>query len=56
MEDDLFTYFNKLSKKSNFFINNLVSDLNIPEPILSKKIEKLIMEHPNIGSYNRKTG
>ena len=52
----LFDYFNKNPNKQLFFINDMVLDLKLPEPILSKQLLSLTNKYPIIGSYNRNTG
>ena len=54
--DFLLDYFNQHPEKELFFINDLVLDLKLSEPILSKKLLNLIEKYPSIGTYNRNTG
>ena len=56
MYQHLLDYFNKYPEKKLFFINNLVIDLNLSEPILSKQLTNLTTKYPSIGFYNRNTG
>ena len=54
--DFLLDYFNQHPEKRFFFINDLVLDLKVSEPILSKKLLNLTEKYPSIGTYNRTTG
>ena len=52
----LLDYFSKYPQKKQFFINDLVIDLKLSEPILSKQLLQLTSKYPAIGSYNRNSG
>ena len=52
----LLDYFNNHPKKQLFFINDMILDLRLPEPILSKQLLSLTKKYPVIGTYNRNTG
>lgn len=54
--DHLLEYFRNHPQKKLFFINDLIIDLKLPEPILSKQLLKLTTNYPAIGTYNRNTG
>lgn len=54
--DFLLNYFNDHPEKQLFFINDLVRDLKLSEPILSKRLLNLTEKYPAIGTYNRNTG
>lgn len=49
-------YFSKNPYKQMFFINDLVSELKLSEPILSKQLLYLTDKYLTIDSYNRTVG
>ena len=56
MYNHLFNYFNKDPNKQWYFINNMVIDLKIPEPILAKQLIELTNKFISYGTFNRSTG
>ncbi len=56
MYQHLFDYFNDHPHKQLFFINDLIIDLKLSEPILRKQLLSLTTKFPSIGTYNRNTG
>ena len=56
MYEELLEYFNNHPNKQLFFINDIISELQVPEPIISKQLLSLTNKYPAIGTYNRNTG
>lgn len=56
MHELFVAYFSKYPHKQWFYINNIVIDLSLPQSFVSKELEKISRDYPQIGYYNRDTG
>ena len=52
----LLDYFSNHTEKNLFFINDMIIDLQLSEPVLSQQLLCLTRKYSEIGTYNRNTG